>query len=216
LEDQQAEANLLWFFSAYPIGWSLDQLVPYFYRDWAGTKEANRLGMLFTHAIEDYCGDLRHSVAVLGAGACGLLHRISGFFTSSFGVDLSVPALLLARRLMEGEELYLHLNLPYGRFPRAQRQIRLAAPEKKAEGLTLIAADVNNLPFPSSSLSCVITQYIMDLVPDQARLASEVYRVLAPGGVWINYGIPVSLTDFDAPNNLDLHWFFDRTGFHPL
>jgi SAM-dependent methyltransferase len=216
LEDQQAEANLLWFFTACPIGWSLNQLVPYFYRDWAGTKEANYLEKLFADAIEDYCGDLKHSVAVLGTGACGLLHRLSGSFSRSFGVDLSVPALLLARQLLEGAELYLHLNLPYSRFPRVQRRIRLVAPEKQAEGLKLIAADVNNLPFPSSSISCVITQYIMDLVPDQVRLAAEVNRVLAPRGVWINYGIPVGLADFDVPNHLDLHWFFDQTGFHPL
>jgi hypothetical protein len=39
----------------------------------------------------------------------------------------------------------------------------------------------------------VVTEYLLDIVPDPAAVISEVNRVLAIGGLWINQGLPFPL-----------------------
>lgn len=214
--EQQRQLSFLERLASYQTGWSFTQMTPYLYKDWYGTQEARFVNKLFTNAIEDYCGGHSKAVAVLGCGACGLLYEVSQFFSESYGVDLSLLTLLLAKRLLEGGEVTLHLSLPDDSFPRVQREVRLKGAESKREGISLLAANITHLPFASSSLSCVITQYLMNIVTDQRLLAEEVNRVLAPGGVWINFSTPGSMTYSDLPTHLDPSHFFNSHGFDVL
>lgn len=212
LAQSKAGEGLIGLLTSYPSGGLFSYYIPYFYRDWQGTEEARFVNGLFTEAIRKYCGQ-RDRVAVLGCGACGLLYSVSEFFPQSFGVDLSVPALLVAQHLLQGGQIDLSINLPQDRFPKVQKVVSLNGAAEVRDGIHLMAANVNHLPFPSSSLSCVTTQYLIDAMSDQRMLAAEIHRVLADDGIWINFGIPVGATAVDTTTHLDLPWFFDHLGF---
>ncbi|MGA9773590.1 MAG: methyltransferase domain-containing protein [Blastocatellia bacterium] len=212
LSRQKSGEGVIGLLTSYPSGGPFHYYTSYFYRDWYGTEEAEFVNTLFTDAIKKYCGG-GEQVAVLGCGACGLLYSVSKFFRQSIAVDLSVPALFVANHLLRGGKIDLSINLPHDRFPKVQKVVSLNGATEAREGISLIAANIINLPFPSSSLSCVTTQYVMDAVSNQRLLATEIHRVLADDGIWINFGIPVGATTSDTATHLDLPWFLDHIGF---
>ena len=69
------------------------------------------------------------------------------------------------------------------------------------------------MPFASNSISCVVTQYLFDLMNDQAALAAEIHRVLVPDGLWINFGLPSCQSAIDLATHLDLPSFLEWNGF---
>jgi SAM-dependent methyltransferase len=152
-------------------------------------------------------------VAVLGCGACGLLYEVSQSFSSAYGVDLSLLTLLLAKETLKGEEFDLHLSLPNETFPKVQRRLKITGAKEKRSGIKLLAANMTDLPLAPSSISCIITQYMMNIVTNHRLLAAEINRVLAPGGVWINFSTPGSLNVYDKATHLDLPWFLKQFGF---
>jgi hypothetical protein len=208
----QGQEGPLALFTSYPTGWPFDRYVPYFYRDWCGTNEAESVAKIFSEAITRYARKRNARLAVLGCGACGLLYQLSDRFDHAFGLDISVPSLLLAKCLLEGGETTLGFNLPNEVFPVKQSLVRIGGVERR-EGITHVAANVKNMPFPPNSFSCVTTQYLLDLVNFQAALAGEIHRVLVPDGLWINFGLPASRSAFDVSTHLDLPRFLGRNGF---
>jgi SAM-dependent methyltransferase len=194
-------------------GWPILNLLPYFYRDWYGTDEFRFLTRLFSRSINEHCGAGREAVGVLGCAACGLVYEVAEFFDRTIGVELGIDALFLARRLLEGGEVTLHFNFPGIESAISQERVTLRGPSAPRRGIELIAADAYRLPFSSQSLSCILTQYLLDVVPNQKALASEVCRVLSPGGVWINFGLPLASTAGDLSATLDLPLFLGSTGF---
>ncbi len=197
------------------IGWPATEMMEYFYRDWSGAKEAEALDRLFIDAVERFCSE-KQSVAVLGCGAGGLLPKLRESFPLTYGVDLAVDTLLLAKRLIDGEKLTLHFTSPNVNYPVAHHEVTIDGAARKRPGISLLAANVNQLPFGTSSLSCVITQYMMDIVPSQGRMASEINRVLADGGVWIDFSLPFAMSAEDQFNSLGLPAFLERSGFEML
>jgi SAM-dependent methyltransferase len=153
---------------------------------------------------------------VLGCGACGLVQRVAELFPITFGVDLAIDTLLLSKKLLDGEHFTLHYNIPRMTFPVSREAVRIEGAAQKREGINLLAANVQQLPFRSASLSCVITQYMMDIVPSQERVASEINRVLAPGGVWLDFSLPLALNAADQFNSSGLPLFLKRAGFKLL
>jgi len=57
----------------------------------------------------------------------------------------------------------------------------------KFPGLELIEGDAENLPFESASLDGVLLSGLVHHFPDPRRLASEVNRVLKPGGRFVAF-----------------------------
>ncbi len=55
------------------------------------------------------------------------------------------------------------------------------------EKLTLVEADVTQLPFADASFDVALTVHLLHLVPDWRRVLSEIRRVLTPDGYYI-YG----------------------------
>jgi SAM-dependent methyltransferase len=218
LDSNSPEVSLLGLLSSFHTGWSFELMTPYFYKDWYGTEEAGFVTNLFLNAINDYCedGEGRKSVAVLGCGACGLLYEISQLFASAYGLDLSLLTLLLAQKTLKGEEFDLHLSLPNETFPKVQRRLRIAGAKEERSGIRLLAANMTDLPLAPSSISCIITQYMMNIATNHRLLAAEINRVLAPGGVWINFSTPGSLNAYDKATHLDLPWFLKEFGFDLL
>jgi len=197
------------------IGWPATEMMEYFYRDWSGAPEGKALNALFPEAIERFCSE-KKSVAVLGCGACGLVHKLRDLFPLTYGVDLAIDTLLLSKKLLDGEKLTLQFTSPNISFPVSHHAVTVDGAPQKRTGISLLAANVNQLPFGSASLSCVITQYMMDIVPGQRRMASEINRVLADGGVWIDLSLPLAMSAEDQFNSLNLSLFLEQSGFELL
>lgn len=199
--------------------WPSFHMLGYFYRDWGGTDEARFVTDLFTGAVQRHGGGERDRVAVLGCGACRLVHDLGELFPTVYGVDLAFDSLLLARALLEGGELNLTFNFPRPQLPIAQKVVRVQGPAQSQAGIELVTADVARLPFSSSSLRYVLSQYLLDIVPSPNKMISEIRRVLAPGGLWINFSnlsddnSPPEVRSYDQVNNLDLPSFLRKSGF---
>jgi SAM-dependent methyltransferase len=74
--------------------------------------------------------------------------------------------------------------------------LRAADPAERAAG-RFVRGDAMTLPFGDNSLDVVVCAQVYEHVPDDRRLADEIYRVLAPGGVVLfsgpNWLFPIEL-----------------------
>ena len=59
---------------------------------------------------------------------------------------------------------------------------RAAAVELGAENVEFVEGEVERLPFADMSFDVVISNGVIDLVPDKDAVFSEIHRVLRPGG----------------------------------
>lgn len=50
------------------------------------------------------------------------------------------------------------------------------------ENIKFILGDIENMPLPDNSFDVVISNCVLNLVPDKQKAFSEIYRVLKPGG----------------------------------
>lgn len=182
LQDRPTQPDFL-AWSLIKTGTNFLDLLPYFYQDWAQTPDFEKVDKKVCQSILEHCQN-RQSVAVLGAGACGLLHSVAGHFDDAYGVDLSLPTLLAAKTFMAGEPLSFHLA------DANWQKITLAPPKPTSGNIHFLTANVNNLPFKDGSLSLVVTQYLLDIVSNPLGLAKEIRRILKPDGVWINFSKP--------------------------
>jgi SAM-dependent methyltransferase len=187
----------------------------YFHQDWAKTESFSAMLRRVRNAVATRAND-RGAVAVLGCGAGGLVHGLSDLFDLAIGVDASVPTLLLARSVLDGGELSFAIH-PERHMLSGAPRLTIRGPKPAPTNVRLIAADAAALPFAAESLSCVVTQYLLGVVPDPARVIAEIQRVLSPGGIWIDYDPPFRLasdpaaflgrTEEDLPDLLDAFGF---------
>jgi SAM-dependent methyltransferase/uncharacterized protein YbaR (Trm112 family) len=169
-------------------GWSCDAMLPYFYQDWGPTEDFESAKNSIVTAFQRH---LSHSeaIAVIGAGACGLVHAVADEFDQAYGVDLSIPTLLIARSVLLGHPMVVHLEHA------GWAAVEVRNRESPRSNVRLAVADAINLPFQDHSLSAVLTQYVMDIVGNPRRVTAEIMRVLRPGGLWINFSLPLRLPD---------------------
>jgi arsenite methyltransferase len=59
---------------------------------------------------------------------------------------------------------------------------RAAAAEMGATNVEFVEGEAERLPFPDTSFDVVISNGVIDLVPDKDAVFTELFRVLAPGG----------------------------------
>jgi arsenite methyltransferase len=59
---------------------------------------------------------------------------------------------------------------------------RAAASEMGATNLEFVEGEAEGLPFADASFDVVISNGVIDLIPDKDAVFAELYRVLAPGG----------------------------------
>jgi ubiquinone/menaquinone biosynthesis C-methylase UbiE len=82
---------------------------------------------------------------------------------------------------------------------------RAAAGEAGAANVTFLEADAERLPFADASFDVVISNGVIDLIPDKDAVFSELYRVLRPGGriqvADVTIQVPVSE---EGRRNIDL------------
>ena len=59
---------------------------------------------------------------------------------------------------------------------------RAAAAEMKATNVEFIESEAERLPFPDERFDVIISNGVIDLIPDKDAVFAELFRVLAPGG----------------------------------
>jgi arsenite methyltransferase len=66
--------------------------------------------------------------------------------------------------------------------PEMLAKARSAAAELGAANVEFVEGEAERLPFPDGSFDVVISNGVIDLIPDKDAVFSELYRVLEPGG----------------------------------
>ena len=66
--------------------------------------------------------------------------------------------------------------------PRMLAKARAAAAEMGATNVEFVESEAEQLPFPDGSFDVVISNGVIDLIPDKDAVFAELYRVLTPGG----------------------------------
>jgi arsenite methyltransferase len=66
--------------------------------------------------------------------------------------------------------------------PEMLARARTAAAEMGATNVDFVEGDVEQLPFASGGFDVVISNGVIDLIPDKDAVFSEIFRVLRPGG----------------------------------
>jgi SAM-dependent methyltransferase len=66
--------------------------------------------------------------------------------------------------------------------PEMLAKAREAAAEMGASNVEFVQSEAERLPFEEASFDVVISNGVIDLIPDKDAVFSELYRVLAPGG----------------------------------
>jgi arsenite methyltransferase len=66
--------------------------------------------------------------------------------------------------------------------PEMLTKARTAAAEMKASNVEFVESEAERLPFPDESFDVVISNGVIDLVPDKDAVFGEIFRVLKHGG----------------------------------
>lgn len=66
--------------------------------------------------------------------------------------------------------------------PQMLAKARAAASEMGATNVEFVEAEAERLPLPDASFDVVISNGVIDLVPDKDAVFAEIFRVLRPGG----------------------------------
>jgi len=66
--------------------------------------------------------------------------------------------------------------------PEMLAKARAAAVEARLDNVEFVEAEAERLPFENDTFDVVISNGVIDLIPDKDAVFSELYRVLKPGG----------------------------------
>ena len=66
--------------------------------------------------------------------------------------------------------------------PQMLAKARAAAAEMRLEQVEFVEGEAEQLPFPDHSFEVIISNGVIDLIPDKDAVFAQLFRVLAPGG----------------------------------
>jgi arsenite methyltransferase len=92
---------------------------------------------------------------------------------SGAGVDTLIAALMVGP---EGSVTGIDMT------PEMIENARRGAAELGLSNVTFVEGEAETLPFDDSSFDVVISNGVIDLIPDKDAVFGEIYRVLVPGG----------------------------------
>ena len=92
---------------------------------------------------------------------------------SGAGTDSLVAAQMVGR---EGKVTGIDMT------PEMLAKARRAAAEMGATNVEFVEAEAERLPFPDERFNVVVSNGVIDLIPDKDAVFAEIYRVLAAGG----------------------------------
>jgi uncharacterized protein YbaR (Trm112 family)/SAM-dependent methyltransferase len=174
-------------------GFNLIEYYDHLLRDWAWDEESEENARSRDLVLEALGDDRRLGrVVVLGAGGCRLAYDLHMRCKPELTValDLSPLFLVVAKRVMFGNGLRLY------EFPAVPRDAGavcverdLRAPAGSPSRFHLLLADAFAAPLRAGAFDTVLTPWFIDIVPVDVRdTLGVVWKLLAPGGRWINYG----------------------------
>ena len=85
---------------------------------------------------------------------------------------------LVAARMVGPEGHVVGIDMTREMLDKARR----AVGEMGADNVEFVEGEAEQLPFPDASFDVVISNGVIDLIPDKDAVFSELQRVLAPGG----------------------------------
>jgi arsenite methyltransferase len=85
---------------------------------------------------------------------------------------------LVAARMVGREGHVVGIDMTREMLDKARR----AAAEMSADNVEFVEGEAEQLPFPEESFDVVISNGVIDLIPDKDAVFSELHRVLVPGG----------------------------------
>jgi arsenite methyltransferase len=85
---------------------------------------------------------------------------------------------LVAAQMVGAEGRVVALDMT----PEMLAKARAAAAEMGADNVEFVEGDAEEMPFPDASFDVVISNGVIDLIPDKDAVFSEILRVLEPGG----------------------------------
>ena len=85
---------------------------------------------------------------------------------------------LVAARMIGPEGHVVGIDMTREMLDKARR----AAGEMGADNVEFVEGEAEQLPFPDASFDVVISNGVIDLIPDKDAVFSELHRVLVPGG----------------------------------
>lgn len=118
--------------------------------------------------------------ADLGLG-CGLPTASARLQPGETVLDLGAGAgndLFVARSLVGEQARLIGVDMTAEMVQKARRN----AEKIGATNVEFRLGDIENLPVESATIDVVISNCVLNLVPDKARAFAEIYRVLRPGG----------------------------------
>lgn len=120
------------------------------------------------------------SVADYGLG-CGLPTEIAGIKEGDFVLDLGSGAgndVFIAAKLTGQTGRVIGVDFTPAMIQKANENKRKLGLEQ----VSFMEGDIEQLPIEDNSMDVVISNCVLNLVPDKPKAFSEVFRVLKPGG----------------------------------
>jgi arsenite methyltransferase len=85
---------------------------------------------------------------------------------------------LIAARMVGAEGRVTGIDMT----PEMLAKARTAAAQMGTSNVEFVEAEAEHLPFPSESFDVVVSNGVIDLIPDKDAVFGELFRVLVPGG----------------------------------
>ncbi|NDW19517.1 methyltransferase domain-containing protein [Dysgonomonas sp. 216] len=165
-----------------------------------GTNPATPSKKVYTIMSEDYTNLKGYEAdADLGVG-CGLPTQYAGIKEGDTVLDLGSGAgndCFIARA--EVGETGKIIGIDFS--PQMIEKARKNAIKRGYTNIEFIEGDIENMPLPDSSVDIVVSNCVLNLLPQKDKIFSEIYRVLKKGGhfcisdVVLNGTFPKEFTD---------------------
>lgn len=165
-----------------------------------GARPMDPSRKVFTIMSEDYTGMKGYEAdADLGVG-CGLPTRYAGIKEGDTVLDLGSGAgndCFIARA--ETGETGKVIGIDFS--PQMIEKARGNAAKRGYANVEFIEGDIEDMPLPDHSIDVVVSNCVLNLLPEKNRIFKEIYRVLKPGGhfcvsdVVLNGTFPKEFTD---------------------
>ena len=165
-----------------------------------GTNPATPSKKVFTIMSEDYSGLKGYEAdADLGVG-CGLPTEYAGIKDGNTVLDLGSGAgndCFIARAEVGEKGKVIGIDFSPQMIEKARRN----AIKRGYINIEFIEGDIENMPLPDSSIDVVVSNCVLNLLPEKDKIFKEIYRVLKKGGhfcisdVVLNGVFPKEFTD---------------------
>jgi SAM-dependent methyltransferase len=174
--------------------------IHYAFRDWGAAETSDAENERSLALIEGVMSDRAPGrTLVLGAGACRLAYDLHRRAPGSETVVVDIDSLLfaIAHAVIRGATVSLRESYAdIGELEHIARRWSLAATEGPLDDrFHFLLADGLDPPFASGTFDIVVTPWFIDAIPaDMRDFFSTVFRLLKPGGQWVNVG-PLRYTE---------------------